>query len=138
MTFVKAPSYVNATLLCRVSKKNWVNLMRSQLNYLTLVLTQLVLLNFDQKKVCQSTIICQLNISLSRCQNSSYSLQRDFSLSCRHLSKRHHMSKWHFFVLLPSYYFPRISRTFGLSIKRYWFQVSESVTTKTRVLLSHN
>ena len=48
-TFVKAPSYVNATFLCRVVKKNRLITMRPQPNYLTLVLTQLILLNFDQK-----------------------------------------------------------------------------------------
>ena len=48
-TFVKAPSYVNATFLCRVVKKNRLITMRPQPNYLTLVQTQLILLNFDQK-----------------------------------------------------------------------------------------
>ena len=48
-TFVKAPSYVNATFLCRVVKKNRLITMRPQPNYLTLVLIQLILLNFDQK-----------------------------------------------------------------------------------------
>ena len=68
----KAPSYVNVTFLCRVAK----------IVHTPLKETSPCCVDF-----CQSAIICQRDISLSRCQNSAYPPQGNFSLSCGRLFK---------------------------------------------------